>query len=74
MPSYVYRPDGDGQVVPVLVSEKVPARGTPDYMRLGFHDKILNACKVAENRGERWPADYTKSVMKRVHETARERE
>lgn len=73
MPRYIYKPDATGNVTAVLVA-RIPYEGTPAECVTDFQSTVLNAYAKVEERGGRWPSKYPKSLIKQVHETARERD
>lgn len=68
MPKWVYR-NGKAE----LVSERLPLRGTPVEATMGFHETVLNAYRQVEADGK-WQGPYPKGFVKRLHETARDRQ
>lgn len=72
MPKFVYRNIG-GAIKAVQVSDRPPMRGTPVEATQDFHQTVLNAYRQVEADGK-WRGPYPKGFVKRVHETALERD
>ena len=73
MPRYIYRSDATGNVNAVLVS-RVPYEGTPAECVTDFQQTVLNTYRKIEEQGK-WPRNhFSKDTVKRVHETALERD
>lgn len=70
MARYRYVQDAEGNVKSVLVKDRLPMRGTPDCLTMGFHEMVLNAYKESEGSGKFRDPEFSATQIKDIHKHA----